>query len=288
MQRLLIVGCGDIGLRAAKRLRRRYRVIGLAKSEAHAAQLRNHNIIPLAGNLDVYESLNRIAGIAEDVLHFCPPPREGERDMRTRNLLAALASGESLPRRLVYISTSGVYGNCDGEIVPETRPVSPQTNRAKRRYDAEKQLREWGKRNRVAVAILRTPGIYAEDRLPIERLKSRAPVLQDEDDVYTNHIHADDLASVAVAALERSCAGRIYNVCDESELKMAQYFELVAHARNLPPPPKASRASTHAVLAEGMLSFMSESRRLSNDRMLRELRVRLAYRTVADGLQHGG
>lgn len=282
------MGCGDIGLRVAQRVRHRYRIIGLARSETHAAQLRSRNIIPLVGDLDMPESLNRISGIGHDVLHFCPPPREGERDVRTRNLLTALSRGKSLPRRLVYISTSGVYGNCNGAVVPETRAVAPQSDRAKRRHDAEKQLREWGRRNHVAVSILRTPGIYAEDRLPVERLRVRTPVLRDEDDVYTNHIHADDLASAVVAALERAGHGRIYNVCDESELKMAEYFDLVARARGLPSPPRISRVEARAALSESVLSFMSESRRLQNDRMLRELKVRLAYPTVADGLRHGG
>ena len=284
MRKLLIVGCGDIGLRAAKRLHGRYRILGLAKGADHAARLRSHDIIPLIGDLDSPASLRRLAGVAQYVLHFCPPTQDGERDLRTQNLLAALSRGKSLPRRLVYISTSGVYGNCEGAVVPETRTVAPASERAKRRLDAETKLRAWGKHNYVAVAILRAPGIYARDRLPLERLRNRTPVLEDSDDVYTNHIHADDLANIAVAALERARAGRIYNACDHSRLRMAEYFDLIARAFSLPPPPRISLSDAEARLSPRMLSFMTESRQLTNDRILRELKAKLAYPTVSSAL----
>lgn len=285
---MLIVGCGDIALRVARRLARRYRIVGLNRNAQHADRLRHHGITPLIGDLDLPESLHRLRGVSEAVLHFCPPPPSGAKDLRTRNLLTALSSGESLPQRLLYISTSGVYGNCEGQVVPETRPAAPATLRARRRFDAETQLREWGARNGVAVIILRVPGIYAADRLPLERLRTQTPVLRNEDDVYTNHIHADDLASIAIAALERGRSGRIYNACDDSEIKMTEYFDLVARTHGLPAPPRVSMADARSQLPENALSFMSESRRLCNARMLQELKVRLDYPTVAAGLSSAG
>jgi nucleoside-diphosphate-sugar epimerase len=177
-----------------------------------------------------------------------------------------------------------VYGNCDGALVPETRPVAPATDRARRRLDAETTLRAWGRRNHVSVTVLRVPGIYSRDRLPLERLRARTPVLRNDDDVYTNHIHADDLADIALAALERGRAGRIYNVADRSNLKMGEYFDLVARAFSLPAPPRISRAEAHQHLSRTLLSFMSESRRLRTDRMLRELEIRLSYPSVQSAL----
>ena len=201
-----------------------------------------------------------------------------------RRLLAALRSGKSLPQRLVYISTSGVYGDCAGERVPETRRLRPQTARARRRVDAEQQLRHFGRTTGTCLSILRAPGIYAADRLPLERLQRGTPVLAAEEDVFTNHIHADDLAMLAVAALRRGLPNRVYNASDASHLKMGEYFDLVAHRFGLPRPPRISREEANKTLSPVQLSFMSESRRLDNRRIGRELGVRLRYAQVVEGV----
>lgn len=284
MQRLLLVGCGDIALRAAAILRRHYQLVGLLHDAKRAVLLRSLGITPIAGDLDRPPSLLRLAGIADAVLHFAPPENLGHRDVRTARLLAALAKGASLPRRLIYISTSGVYGNCAGERVDETRPIAPRTSRAHRRADAERRIRAWGRRLGVVVCVLRVPGIYAHDRLPLARLKTRTPALRCEDDSYSNHIHADDLARIAIAALRRGKPGRIYHASDDGELKMGDYFDLVADRCGLARPPRITRAAALAELPENLLSFMLESRRLNNTRSKRELRVRLIHPTVADGL----
>jgi nucleoside-diphosphate-sugar epimerase len=199
-------------------------------------------------------------------------------------LIAALAKGKSLPQRLVYISTSGVYGDCDGALVDETRARHPQTPRARRRADAERQLRDWGRRSRVCVSILRAPGIYSEQRLPLARLERATPALHAHEDAYSNHVHADDLARMAVAALRFGYAGRAYNASDDSRLMMGEYFDLVADRYGLPRPQRISRAEAGARLSPQLLSFMDESRRLSNRRIKHELRVRLRYPTVGDGI----
>ncbi len=284
MRRLLIIGCGDVALRAVPQLRDRYRIYALMRSRERVPLLRAHGIVPIAGDLDDAASLDGLAGIAHDVLHCAPPPNRGMRDTRTAHLIAALAKGKSLPQQLVYISTSGVYGDCEGELVDETRPLRPRTARAQRRVDAERQLREWGRRSRVRVSILRAPGIYSEQRLPLERLKSGAPALKPEEDAYTNHVHADDLARMAVAALRFAHSGRAYNASDDSSLKMGDYFDLVADRFGLPRPQRVSRAEANQRIAPDILSFMNESRRLSNRRIKRELRLRLRYPTVHDGL----
>jgi len=179
----------------------------------------------------------------------------------------------------VYLSTSGVYGDCAGARVDETRPRRPQTPRARRRVAAEDRLREWSGRNGVALAILRVPGIYSDARLPLDRLKQGTPVLAPDDDVFTNHIHADDLARAAVAAIFHGSANRAYNVTDDAEMKMGAWFDAVADAFHLPRPPRVSWDEAEQRIAPMLLSFMSESRRLGNARAKRELRLRLAYPT---------
>jgi nucleoside-diphosphate-sugar epimerase len=286
MPSLLIVGCGDVGLRVLKLLRGRCRVLALTSSPARREALRLAGAIPLLGNLDDAATLGRLGGLADTVLHLAPPPPSGEQDSRTRNLLRALARGGRV-RRIVYASTSGVYGDCVGARFDETRTPQPATARARRRVDAESQLRWYGQRAGVAVSLLRIPGIYAADRNgghPRERLQRGTPLLRAEDDVYTNHIHADDLARACVAALHHALPQRVVHVSDDTELRMGEYFDLAADLCGLPRAPRIARAEAAAQLSPMQLSFMSESRRLVNLRLKRELKLRLRYPTVAEGL----
>ena len=245
---------------------------------------RERGVRPLIADLDRRASLRRIAGLADIVLHFAPPEESGTEDRRTRRLLASFRRGKSLPQRLVYVSTSGVYGDCAGARVAETRRVRPQTARARRRVDAEHQLRRFGRNGVSRVSILRAPGIYAAERLPIERLRKGVPALRAEDDVFTNHIHADDLAMLACAALRRGRPNRVYNVADESPMKMGDYFDNVADRFGMPRAPRISRQEAERRMTPLQLSFMSESRRLDNSRMRRELGATLRYPTVVDGI----
>ncbi|HEU0234194.1 MAG TPA: SDR family oxidoreductase [Gallionella sp.] len=283
MKRLLIIGCGDVAMRAIPLLTRRYRIFALVRNSAYCAKLRALGVLPIFGDLDDRASLARIAGLADAVLHFAPPANSGACDMRTRRLLAAL-SIRKFPEQLVYLSTSGVYGDCGGTVVSESYPLHPQTARAQRRVDAERQIRNWAKRNHVKASILRVPGIYAADRLPLGRLQQGLPCIIDSEDSYTSHVHADDLARIVAAALRYGKACRVYHASDDSQLKMGEYFDAVAGASGLQHPPRVSRTEAQRVLPETLLSFMNESRRLTNRRMKRELRVRLHYPAVADML----
>jgi nucleoside-diphosphate-sugar epimerase len=284
MKRLLIVGCGDVALRLVGLLHGRYRLFALSHSVQRHALLRDHGIVPLPGNLDDPQTLSRLAGLPHDVLHFAPPPNQGPLDSRTSNLIRALRRRRSIPQRLVYISTSGVYGDCGGEVVDERSPLRPESDRARRRVDAERMLRAWGRDSGVSVVILRVPGIYAADRLPVERIRAGTPALSHTEDAYSNHIHADDLARVVLAALSRGRAGRAYNASDGSWLKMGDYFDLVAQSLGLPLPRRISRGEAETCVPQPLLSFMRESRRLSNRRLREELRVHLRYASVAEGL----
>ena len=284
---LLIVGCGDIGLRVLKLLRGRYRLLALTSSPTRCEALRRAGAVPLLGDLDDPATLGRLGGLADAVLHLAPPPAQGEHDTRTRHLLDALARGGRV-RRIVYASTSGVYGDCGGARFDETRALQPATARARRRVDAEARLRWFGRRSGVTVALLRIPGIYASDRAgghPRERLQRRTPVLREQDDVYTNHIHADDLARACVAALHRARPQRALHVSDDTELRMGDYFDLAADLCGLPRPPRIGRDEAALQLSPMQLSFMSESRRLDNRRLKRELRLHLRHPTVVEGLK---
>jgi nucleoside-diphosphate-sugar epimerase len=203
--------------------------------------------------------------------------------MRTRNLLAALSRGTP-PHKLIYISTSGVYGDCAGEMVTEARPLNAQSARARRRVDAERQVRAWGRRTRSMVSILRVPGIYAADRLPLERLRAGTPAIEAAQDSYTNHIHADDLARIVLAALRHARPGRVVHASDDSGMKMGEYFDAVADTHGLPRPPRLPRGEVKQNVSPALWSFMNESRRLINTRLKRELKVRLHYPTVGQGI----
>ena len=284
---LLIVGCGDVGARVVKLLRGRWRLIALTSNAARCAAMREAGVRPLVGDLDAPQTLARLAGLADAVLHLAPPPSDGDADPRTAHLLQALAR-KNRARHIVYASTSGVYGDCAGARFDETRPVEPATARARRRVDAEQRLRWYGRAFGARVTLLRIPGIYARDRAgghPRERLLRGTPVLAAEHDVFTNHIHADDLARACVAALHRGAAQRVVHVCDDTEMKMGDYFDLAADLEGLPRPRRITPEQARAELSALQLSFMGESRRLVNTRLKRELGLRLRYPTVAEGLR---
>lgn len=289
-ERVLIVGCGDVGLRVARQLVPRVQLLALTSTAARVPEMRALGIRALVGNLDRPATIARLSGLATRVIHLAPPPSEGWSDTRTHTLVRSLRLRQS-PVCTVYGSTSGVYGDCSGDWVSETRTVDPHTPRAHRRVDAENRMRFWGRSAITRVSILRIPGIYAQDRdsgTPRARLLKGVPVLRDEDDVYTNHIHADDLARACCRALWRGAPQRTYNINDDTCMKMGDYFDLAAHLFELPRPPRIARSAAADQLPLMLLSFMSESRRMNNSRMKRELGLRLRYPTVREGLTPSG
>ncbi len=274
--RLLIVGCGDVGLRIVARLRGRFRIVAMTSTPVRRGELRRAGTIPIVADLDDRRTLARIAPFAGHLIHLAPPPNRGRSDPRTRRLVAAVRGRAP---RLVYISTTGVYGDRAGAWIDETARLAPQNERAVRRVDAEQAVRA------IGACVLRVPGIYAQDRLPLDRLRAGTPALAEQDDVFTNHIHADDLARIAIAALFRGRAARVYNAVDDSELKMGEYFDLVADRFGLPRAARLPREQLKAAVSPMMYSFMNESRRLRNRRIKHELKVRLRWPTVAATLE---
>jgi nucleoside-diphosphate-sugar epimerase len=272
--RILIIGYGDVAQRFTAMLGKLPAKPGLqwyalVRSGESAAQVRAAGGWPILGDLDQFRSLKRLSGLAENVLYLAPPPTNGAQDPRLARALATLRA-----RRIVYVSTTGVYGDCQGAQIDETRAVHPESARAKRRVAAERLLRtkpaQWSIR-------LRVPGIYAKDRLPLERIGRGTPALAFEDDSYSNHIHADDLARILWLALFRGKPHRAYNTVDNANLKMGEWFDLVADAHGLPRVAKIPAAQIKNSVSPELWSFMRESRRIGNARLREELRVRLQY-----------
>ena len=285
--RVLIVGCGDVGLRVAGLLKASSRLMALTSSSLRVETLQRSGITPMLGDLDKPQTLRRLAGVATHVVHMAPPPLEGHTDPRTRALVLALRL-RSLPSSMVYGSTTGVYGDCEGEWIDETRRLQPQTARAQRRVNAQDWVNHLGKSGYPRTQVLRIPGIYALDReggTPRERLLRGTPVLQAHEDVYTNHIHADDLARATVLALWRGRPLRAMNVCDNTDMKMGDYMESVAKMWNLQEPARISREQAQLQLSPMVMSFLNESRRIRSARLAQELGLRLLYPTVMDGLK---
>lgn len=273
------MGCGDVVRRILPQLLQRWQVIALVRTRD--PQLAALGVRQIKGDLDQPATLRRLAGVANAVIHSAPPSATGVSDRRTKLLLGVLRRGKSLPRRLVYISTSGVYGDCHGEIVRESHSLATKSARAIRRVDAETQLRAFA----CCVSILRAPGIYAADRLPLERLRQGLPLFLPQQDNYTNHIHAADLGRACLAALHRGRPNRAYNISDDSRLLMGEWFDLLADSFDLPRAPRLPREAVQQSVSPLQWSFMSESRQLDNTRMKHELGLHLRYPNVMTCLE---
>jgi nucleoside-diphosphate-sugar epimerase len=282
---VLIVGTGDIGVRIARLvLANGSKVSGLVRSAESAERLRACNIEPVEGNLDDVASLANLPTAGKLVFFLAPPPGGGPFDSRMRNFCQAVGALNA-PAKVIYMSTSGVYGDCGGEWVTEETPVNPQTSRAQRRVDAENVLLEWGAEHKVSVVILRVTGIYGPGRLPIARIQQGHPVLRQEDSPPTNRIHADDLAATAVAAAKKADGG-IFNISDGQPGTMTQYFMLVADMLDLPRPQQVTMDEAKQVMNPMMLSYLQETRRMDNRKMIEELGIVLQYPDLESGLKN--
>jgi nucleoside-diphosphate-sugar epimerase len=281
-QKILIAGCGYVGRRLAAALGTET-ILGLVRSDESCTELADLGIVPVQCDLARSMPLSLTTGGA-DIYYLLPPPKMGAEDALMANFLQALQrSGVS--RRIVYLGTTGVYGDCGGEWVDEQMPVRPVVDRALRRLDAEQQLRRWSEQSGSEVVILRVAGIYGPGKLPLQRLKSGKPMVAARFAPWTNRIHVDDLVQVLLAAMERGGDREIYNVTDGQPGNMADYFNQVADVAGLPRPPIVDPDEVGEQLSAGLRSYLAESRRIDNRKMLRELQVRLRYPTLEQGLQ---
>jgi nucleoside-diphosphate-sugar epimerase len=279
----LIVGCGYVGRRLARRLRQGRRVIALVRSSGIAAGLEAEGLETVVADLDADLAAPALARAAQGsaVAYLAPPPDAGATDPRLARFLAAL--GDSRPAVLLYMSTTGVYGDTGGSAVDESSPVAPSNDRSRRRVAAETDVREWCAARGVRWVVLRVPGIYGPDRLPLERLTRREPALRPEDSGPANRIHVDDLVTACVAAIERPVAG-VCNVGDGDHSSTTVYLQATAELAGLPPPELVSLADAAGRISPGMLAYLVESRRVDTKRMREELGVTPRYGTVEAGV----
>lgn len=281
-----IVGYGDIGSRVARLcLKEKLKVSALARSPSSVLEMKDIGVIPVSADLDDIQSLQGLPLANSVVYYFAPPPLKGLTDPRMENFLASL-DGNSLPRRIVYISTSGVYGDQAGGRVTETTPTNPGADRSHRRLDAENKLRQFRSQYAVELVILRVGGIYGPGRLPEQRIRDQVPVIKEELAPKTNRIHADDLAAICLAAGKCGGDGEIYNVSDGCDSNMTEYFYQVADHLGLQRPPCVDWETAKNVLSPGMLSYLRESRRMDNSKMLKELDIKLKYPNLKSGLKN--
>lgn len=287
MHHLLIIGCGDIGQRVARLWNESGTdIFGMVRNPAQEPLLNNLCIRPVAADLDRPATLKDLPVKAALIYYFAPPPDNGDDDPRMRAFVQLLGD-QNLPHKIVYISTTGVYGHCDGGWVTEQSLLNPQTTRGKRRLAAERILMEWHKRTAIPVVILRVAGIYGPGRLPIERLQSGQPVLDEKEAPYSNRIHADDLARVCLYAAQLTESGyRVYNVSDGHPTTMTDYFNRVAKIAGLKPPRIIPLTQAAQEFSPMMMSFLNESKRVDNHKMLAELGITLLYPDLETGLEH--
>lgn len=281
---MIIIGCGYTGTRLALRLNGEGRpVLGTTAHKKSVHRLEELGIAATRMNLD--KTGKPLPALDHDrILYLSPPPLEGEVDPRLARFLKHLRDDQRTPR-IVYTSTTGVYGDCGGAWVTEERPLNPSSSRARRRADAERQLRAWAAETGGEVVILRVAGIYGPERLPIDRLQAGMPVLREDEAPYSNRIHVDDLVEVCLAAMERGRPGEAYNVADGTPTTMSHYFTLLAGLIGAEAPPAIGWKEAEELLPPGLLSFLRENRRIDTTRMRDELGVQLRYPDLAEGLR---
>jgi len=285
-QQIAIVGCGDVGRRVARRWQQaRLAVTAVVRSRESVQDLSQDGLAALACDLAQARCCLPQLATPALVYYFVPPPGTGREDGHVRRMLGCLDEQHMRPARIVAISTTGVYGDHGGELVTEETTPNPQVDRARRRYDMECCLRDWCGANNVDLIILRVGGIYGPGRLPRERIEKGVPILQEALAPKTNRIHAEDLADICVAAARVDHRYRVYNVSDGTDSNMSEYFLTLADFFHLPRPPQVDWAEAERVMSPGMLSYLRESRRVSNARMLKELDVKLKYPDLKSGLE---
>lgn len=284
VSQILIFGCGDTGQRVARRcLAQQLPVAGVVRSETSHRALLNAGIESFLIDLDAPITTSGLPSRDAKVFYMVPPPEQGDSDPRLHTVLTALEHS-GLPARILYISTSGVYGDCQGRWIDETAPLAPVTPRAQRRVAAEMALREWCDAHRVSCIILRVPAIYGPGRLPLERLRSGMAALKAEECGFTNRIHIDDLARICIRAMNDAPDNTVYNVSDGNPSTFTDYLMLLAELTGLPKPPLVAMRDAEARIDAGMLGFMRESKRLRNDKLLHDLKFTLHYPDVRSGI----
>jgi len=285
-ENILIIGCGDTGKRVLKQLQPQNNNIFVTSHKKDSQkQLKQLGISLIPANLDNKEDLEQLPTNNASIFYFAPPAASGTTDVRMSNFVQSL-SRKNPPKRIVYISTTGVYGNCDGQWISETATLNPGADRSKRRLHAESLIQEYCSSNSCEFVILRVTGIYCLEKLPLERLKNGMKVLHPDIAPASNRIHADDLANCCVKAMFDGPANEIFNIADGNPSSISDYFIQIAKIFHLPEPELLNWEQTEKEISPAMLSYLHESKKINIDKLLSVLNIKLNFPTLIDGLQN--
>ena len=284
VMKIFIAGCGYIGGRIA----RSYQESGtdvtcMVRSSEHAATLESAGFVTVVTSLDDVSALPPLPLAGCVLFYLVPPPGGGISDSRARNFIALLSDTQK-PSKIIYMSTTSVYNGSDGGVVTEQSPTAPDAAMGKRRLDAEAAFRDYGAANTVPVIILRVSGIYGPGRLPLMQINQGQPLLREGESGPSNRIHADDLASICLAAAENGVGGDIFNVSDGNPSSMTSYFNACADALSMPRQPQVTLNEARLTMSPLMFSYVSQSQIVDNSRMRDRLKVNLRYTTMYEGL----
>lgn len=281
---ILLIGCGYVGKRVAeKELAGSNVVLAIIRSGESRQALQSNGLPAMCLDLDSPINPGVLATKGAGIYYFAPPQAKGQSDPRLRRFLESI-DPQQLPERIVYISTTGIYGDCHGDWVDEKRAPDPQADRSKRRLDAETALRDWSRQTGIKVVVLRVPGFYGPGKLPFARIRKGTPVLRESESPWSNRVHIDDLVASCLAAMHHPGPYDTYNISDGHPSTMTDYFNQVADAVGLPRPPKLSLKQAKKQFSPELLSYLSESKRIDNTRMREGLGIRLAYPSLKEGL----
>lgn len=286
---VVIVGCGDIGKRIAQLLiendHEAKDIFAIVKSQQSKLQCEALGVQAVQLDFDALDLLPEYIHGA-DLFYLVPPQTEGVTDFRNRKFIQCLVNQKLIPNKIVLVSTTGVYGDKQGKWVSEQTSTLPTTDRAKRRLNAEFQWQQQSTLNGFGFTILRVASIYSNSRIPRHRINNCEPIVFANECGYSNRIHADDLTNIIIAALDDDTNGEVFNVSDGTPGKISDYIQeaaLVIDAKSL---PEISMKEAKEVLSDGMLSYLSESKKVSNQKMLNKLKVALRYPDFRVGLRH--
>jgi len=284
MQKVFIAGCGYIGERIARsHIESGGEVACLVRSPELASRLESDGFTTVVSSLDDLTTIPAL-NLADKVLFYLvPPPGGGISDSRARNFIAQITE-TGKPARIIYMSATSVYSGIDGDIVTEESLANPDSAMGKRRLDAEMAFREYGTAQDVPIIILRVSGIYGPGRLPLMQISQGQPLLNEDESGPSNRIHADDLATVTIAAADNGVNGDIFNVSDGHPSSMTSYFNACADALGLPRQPQVGLEIARQVMSPLMLSYVSQTRVVDNRKMLERLKVNLRYVSLAEGI----
>lgn len=287
MTTTLIIGCGYVGEKVALQLMQlesNHNVYATVGSSSKAATLTIQGIKTQAINFDA-EDITALTIPREPyrLLYLVPPSREGEKDTRLQRVLNILQTRP--PVHFVYMGTSGVYGDCQGDWVNESRIPNPTSEPSKRRLHAEKIVDRWSATQQCSRTLLRVSAIYGPERLPIKRIREGRPAVNADESAWSNRVHIEDLTTICIKALAREGLNEIFNVSDGHPTTSEEFISTIARALGMPLPSSISLKQALCEATPAQRIYLTESRRLDNRLLLQKLDLRLRFPTIDSAIE---